>query len=54
MPSMIEIRLTAVERDHLLTLARDAQDRGDYYGPKDVYWRRHVRIIDKLERANGG
>lgn len=45
------IALTLVERDHLLTLLADAVERGDYYGNRDQYWKRHARIITKLTTA---
>lgn len=44
------ICLTWSELDHLLTLLRDAEVDGSYYGPKTVYWKRHERIKEKLER----
>ena len=43
--------LTRVELDPLLTLLRDARQDGDYYGPREQYWKRHDRIWRKLESA---
>lgn len=45
------IVLTDVERDHLLVLMSDAEQRGDYYGSAVRYWDRHDRIRAKLEAA---
>ncbi len=42
------LTLTATERGHVLTLLRDAQERGDYYGNRAQYWKRHARIAEKL------
>lgn len=44
----ISVTFTGPERDHLLTLLRDAEREGSYYGPKAQYWKRHARIVGKL------
>lgn len=45
------VTLTVVEAEHLETLLADAVERGDYYGNKAEYWKRHGRIIAKLVMA---
>lgn len=45
------IVLTIPEVRHLLTLLADAAERGDYYGNRTQYWRRHQRIVDKVAHA---
>ena len=42
------MKLTEVERDHLLTLMAEAEAGGCYYGNKAQYWKRHERIKAKL------
>jgi hypothetical protein len=42
------VLLTEVEVDHLLTLLRDAEHEGSYYGRQDHYWKRHAQITAKL------
>lgn len=46
--------LTAVEVDHLLTLLHDAEHEGSYYGNREQYWKRHARIVAKLDLGQGG
>ena len=50
---MTTVKLTPAETDHLLTVLRDVRERGDYYGPKIQYWKRHRRIEDRIIAAVG-
>jgi hypothetical protein len=47
----MSIDFTEVEIDHLLTLLRDAESEGSYYGRRDHYLKRHERIRAKLLRS---
>lgn len=44
--------LTDVEIWHILTILRDIEADGCYYGSKEEYWTRHQRIITKLEKVS--
>jgi hypothetical protein len=48
----VAVRLSEVEVDHLLTLLRDAELEGSYYGNREHYWKRHARIWRKLQVAS--
>ena len=43
------VTLTEPEVSHLLSLLLRNEEDGTYYGPRDQYWRRHNRIMDKLD-----
>ncbi len=43
------MKLTRVEVDHLLTVLVSIKAEGNYYGNRAQYWRRHERIVAKLE-----
>lgn len=45
---------TPPELSHLRTIMRDASDRGEYYGNKEQYWKRHERILQKLQSGEQG
>ena len=45
------VELTVVEIQHILQLMGENAREGTYYGPKNQYWCRHHRIVDKLEGA---
>ena len=40
--------LTKAEKNHILYLLEDNYRRGEYYGNKEQYWKRHDRILKKL------
>jgi hypothetical protein len=40
--------LTLPERDHVLTVLSQAEERGDYLGNRQQYWARHKRVVGKL------
>lgn len=42
------IYLTTAERDQVVSLLRDAELEGSYYGNKRLYWQRHRAILAKL------
>ena len=42
------IKFTAAQISHLLTLLRDAEERGEYYGNREQYWKRHAEITQRL------
>lgn len=31
-----------------MTILRDTEEEGSYYGNREQYWKRHKRIISKL------
>ena len=43
------VRLTVGETQHLLTLLRDNEREGSYYGPREQHWKRSANITLKLE-----
>ena len=43
------VQLTPVEILHLLNLLNDAEQKGEYYGNKEQYWKRNTRIVEKLK-----
>ena len=45
------VELTQPEIDHLFHLLSDNNSEGTYYGPKDQYWERHKRLMEKLAHA---
>lgn len=45
---MKKITLTPGELNHVLSLLLSNQEDGCYTSPKDQYWKRHYRILDKL------
>ena len=47
-PSGSALKLTAAECSHIMSLLEDNARRGEYYGPKQQYWKRHGRIADKI------
>ncbi len=46
-----KVKLTGPEIDHLLTLLRNAEEEGSYYGHRETYWKRHDRITRALKEA---
>ncbi len=44
----MKITLTQGELNHILSLLLSNQEQGSYTEPKDQYWKRHYRILDKL------
>jgi len=42
------LEFSLAEKSHLLTLLRDAEERGEYYGNREQYWSRHDKIRSKL------
>jgi hypothetical protein len=48
MANTYTIKLTNAQIDQLLTVLRDAEDEGCYYGNKELYWARHFKIVDTL------
>ena len=47
------LTFTAVECSHLLNILLQTEDRGEYYGNRDQYWKRNKRIEDKLRAYIG-
>ena len=45
----LTVQLTPVEILHLLNLLNDAEQRGEYYGNKEQYWKRNTQIVEKLK-----
>jgi GTPase Era involved in 16S rRNA processing len=45
---VLNIHLTQVEVDHLLSLLRSNAQEGSYYGRKDQYYDRTKRLVAKL------
>ena len=48
---MKPVPMTKVEAWHLLTLLKDNERDGSYYGPKGQWWDRTRRLIARLEAA---
>ncbi len=46
------VRLTASELTHIIELMFMNKNRGEYYGNREQYWKRHQRILDKLDNQN--
>jgi hypothetical protein len=44
----VTVDLTAAEASHLLSLLRDAEIEGCYYGNREQYWIRHGAITQKI------
>ena len=42
------LKFDAAEISHLLTMLRDTEERGEYYGNREQYWKRHKRIETKI------
>ena len=45
------ITLTRGELDHVLTVLKDNEREGWYFGNREQYWQRHQRIVQKIEAA---
>lgn len=45
------IYLDPAELNHLQALVLGNEQNGEYYGPREQYWKRHERIKEKLEWA---
>ena len=45
--------LTSSEISHLLGALQSMKDEGYYYGNKEQYWKRHEKLIAKLEQELG-
>ena len=52
------VKFSETERQHLLTLLRDAEMDNEFYGVareiRNAYWNRHERIKAKLEAREEG
>lgn len=46
------VRLTASELTHIIELMFMNKNSGEYYGNREQYWKRHQRILDKLDNQN--
>lgn len=46
------IKLTASEVNHIVELMYLNKNKGEYYGNREQYWKRHQRILDKIETQN--
>ncbi len=44
----ITVKLTKVEIDHILNLIVDNEREGCYWGNKEQYWKRSLRICKKF------
>lgn len=45
---IVRCAFTRTEAEHLWNLLWDNKRSGEYYGPREQYWKRHDRICDKL------
>jgi hypothetical protein len=45
--------LTSSEISHLLGALQSMKEEGYYYGNKEQYWKRHEKLIAKLEQELG-
>ena len=43
------VKLTSSEINHIIELMYLNKNRGEYYGNREQYWKRHQRILDKIE-----
>ncbi len=43
------VKLTSSEINHITELMYLNKNKGEYYGNKEQYWKRHQRILDKIE-----
>lgn len=43
------MELTSAEINHLLGALQSIKDEGYYFGNKQQYWKRHVKLVAKLE-----
>jgi hypothetical protein len=50
-PRKVVVVLTEVEVAHLVDLLVDEAERGDYTGNPVHYWKRNLRILEKLRGA---
>lgn len=46
------VKLTSSELNHIIELMCLNKNRGEYYGNRDQYWKRHQRILNKLDNQN--
>jgi len=46
------LELTKPEIEHINSLIKMNEEEGCYYGPKNQYWSRSKRIVDKLNRMS--
>lgn len=46
------VKLTEPEIFHILACLDDREHEGCYYGPREQFWKRHARIIEKLDPKN--
>jgi hypothetical protein len=46
------IKLTASEINHIIELMYLNKNQGEYYGNREQYWKRHQRILDKIDNQN--
>ena len=49
---VVRCKLTLCEANHLLSLMADNERNGEYYGPREQYWRRSERIKKKFIAPN--
>lgn len=48
------VALTEVEIAHITGLLSDNEREGCYWGYSEQYWKRHKRILEKLEKVVSG
>lgn len=46
------VKLTSSEVNHIVELMYLNKNKGEYYGNREQYWKRHQRILDKLDNKN--